>query len=101
MQGIIRNRPRPRLQIPETKQHVDFPNSPCIFGGTLTPDLPHSPPVFPSGDETEKAQGALKVQNYVLSNLLDSHGQTKVYKAFHIETHEEYICKVRERDVVS
>ena len=57
--------------------------------------------MFPSGDETEKAQGALKVQNYVLSNLLDSHGQTKVYKAFHIETHEEYICKVRERDVVS
>ena len=93
MQGI-RNRPRPRLLIPDIKP-VDVTQSPCISGGTLTPDLPHSPPVFPTtGDEKEKTLDALKIQNYVLLNLLDSHGQTKVYRAFHTDTHEEFVCKV-------
>ena len=92
MQGL-RNRPRPRLNIPQHK-HVDFVQSPNLTGGTLTPDLPQSPPVFPT-NESNTGDGVLKVDNYLLTKLLDTQGHVKIYKAFHSTTHVEHVCKVR------
>lgn len=85
-------------------------------GGNLSPDLPATPPTYPiagssasttspllAGGDSNHPLGspqdppipqAYKIGQYILLQQTDTVGNVQVYRAFHSDTHEEYVCKV-------
>ena len=87
--SLHRSRPRPSLRI-QHRKHVEF-ESPSYLG-SLSPDLqPSSPPTFHSG----AANVVSKVGKYLLTQQTISNDESKVFKAVHCETQENFVCKVR------
>lgn len=110
--SIIQRVGAPRLSvvIPNRKHDaVDFDQSThSSNGGNLSPDLqPATPPTYPLAavatpiEKTlvEQVPQASKVGNYILVQQTDTVGDIQVFRAFHCDTQEEYICKVVSRDL--
>lgn len=100
MHSIARTRLTP-LFIPSRKQHVEFEQSPCLgSAGTLSPDLqPNTPPTFPHPNhQNHDCSGVQpqvsKIGHFFLAAPLDTQGHVQLYKAFHVDTHQQYVCKV-------
>ena len=98
--------------IPDRKhdEPVDFEQAASPGnGGNLSPDLqPATPPTYPIAQHlplgtspllehplVEPVPQAYKIGNYILVQQTDTVGDIQVFRAFHCDTREEYVCKVR------
>lgn len=98
MQSTARSR-LPPLFIPQRKQHVECEPSPCLgSAGTLSPDLqPNTPPTFPhtyQNDCSVLQHQVSKIGRFFLAAPLDTQGHVQLFSAVHMETHQQYVCKV-------
>ena len=104
MSSLQRGRARLSVQIPDRK-YVDFDQPPCLTGGTLSPDLqPSTPPTYPRADNhtdnslhasVQSVPQATQIGEYVLVQQTDNVGDIQVFRAFHCDSQEEFLCKVR------
>jgi hypothetical protein len=90
--------------IPDSRKHepLEYEQSASPGNtGNLSPDLqPATPPTYPIPsppsllEHGETIPQAYKIGNYILSQQIDSVGDIRVYRAFHCDTRDEYVCKV-------
>ena len=107
MHSLARSRLTP-LFIPSRKQHVENELSPCLgSAGALSPDLqPNTPPTFPhaAGQYHTHPQPddcapqllpqATKIGRFLLATPLDVQEHLHLYRAVHLDTQQQYVCKV-------
>ena len=93
--SLHRGRARLSVHIPDRK-HVDFEQPPHLSGGNLSPDLqPATPPTYPTSASSQEALlPVTEIGNYVLIQQTDCVGDIQVFRAFHCDSHEEFVCKV-------
>lgn len=86
---------RPHVVLPDRKHAELIHDTSPLLGGSLSPDLqPNTPPTFPQ----PVCQDCFKIGKYLLVQPLDKVGSTQIYKAFHCDTEEEFICKIFPKD---
>jgi len=98
--------PRLSVVIPDNRKHdpLDYEQTASPGnGGNLSPDLqPATPPTYPIANSplleghplVESVPQAYKIGNYILSQQTDTVGDIRIYRAYHCDTREEYVCKV-------
>lgn len=87
--SVHRARLRP-LYIPQRK-HVEFEQPSNLKGGHLSPDLqPSTPPTFP----TDNCHSVSQIGKFLLLDPIDQNGTVHIYKSLHLETQQEFTCKV-------
>jgi hypothetical protein len=98
MQSLARSRLTP-LFIPPRKDHVETDNSPYLSPqGRLSPDIqPNTPPSFPT-TQVQHVPGpphqVSQIGRFLLAAPLESQGQVPVFRAIHMDTQQQYFCKV-------
>lgn len=81
------------IQAAQEKRQQNFEKTPdgaCLTAGSLSPNLqPATPPVFPCNKEPFAA--SIVGRRYV---LLEQQEGSAMYRSVHVNTHEEFSCKV-------
>eukprot|EP00914_Ancora_sagittata_P018583 GHVO01036848.1.p1 GENE.GHVO01036848.1~~GHVO01036848.1.p1 ORF type:complete len:350 (+),score=30.42 GHVO01036848.1:820-1869(+) len=98
MQSQARSRLSP-LFIPPRKDHVESDTSAYLSPqGSLSPDIQlTSPPSFPTSQARNDFPPPHKVSQigrFFLASPVDSQGQVQVLRAVHVDTQQQYYCKV-------
>ena len=91
---------RPLLRLSTFKDKILLTDILPPAGGTLSPNVrpPGFTPQFLASGEGAAEGGSPSVEcvgSYLLVEKVASTGSAETYKALHIGTHEEFICKVR------
>ena len=87
------------LYISERK-HADFEQSPSLVGGHLSPDVQpnNTPPSLGLGLLKNyndcHCQKISQIGDYLLFEQLDAVGNIHIHRSLHVETNEEFVCKV-------
>lgn len=89
------SRQRPSVEIPSIKRELSYlPVNVATGCGSLSPDIrSNCPPDFSTSTST--ASSVKGIGKYLLFGEPEQAGPFQQCKAFHVETQEEFVCKVK------